>query len=82
MEIAASHCFRYDFIAIHTYCAIGNSYLGCFDRDANAAALLSRMKKLGYGDVPVMFSEGFNILPLFVISRDAEGLLKSLVTGR
>ncbi len=65
MEIAASHGFRYDFIAIHTYYAIDNSYLGCFDRDANAAALLSRMKKLGYGDAPVMFSEGFNILPFF-----------------
>ena len=65
MEIAASHGFRYDFIAIHTYYAVDNSYLGCFDRDANAAALLSRMEKLGYGDAPVMFSEGFNILPFF-----------------
>ena len=65
MEIAASHGFRYDFIAIHTYYAIDNSYLGCFDRDANTAALLSRMENHGYGDVPVMFSEGFNILPFF-----------------
>ena len=65
MEIAASHGFRYDFIAIHTYHAVDNSYLGYADRDANAAALLSRMKKLGYGDAPVMFSEGFNILPFF-----------------
>ena len=65
MEIAASHGFRYDFIAIHTYYAVDNSYLGCFDRDANAAALLSRMEKIGYGDAPVMFSEGFNILPFF-----------------
>ena len=65
MEIAASHGFRYDFIAIHTYHAVDNSYLGYADRDANAAALLSRMEKLGYGDAPVMFSEGFNILPFF-----------------
>jgi hypothetical protein len=66
MEIAASHGFRYDFIAIHTYYAVDNSYLGCFDRDANAAALLSRMEKLGYGDAPVMFSEGFNALPFSI----------------
>ena len=65
MEIAASHGFRYDFIAIHTYHAVDNSYLGYADRDANAAELLSRMEKLGYGDAPVMFSEGFNILPFF-----------------
>jgi hypothetical protein len=65
MEIAASHGFRYDFIAIHTYHAVDNSYLGYADRDANTAALLSRMEKHGYGDVPVMFSEGFNILPFF-----------------
>ena len=65
MEIAASHGFRYDFIAIHTYHAVDNSYLGYADRDANTAALLSRMEKHGYCDVPVMFSEGFNILPFF-----------------
>ena len=66
MEVAAEHGFRYDFIAIHTYCAIDNSYLGYADRDANTAELLSRMEKYGYGDAPVMFSEGFNVLPFFV----------------
>ena len=66
MEIAAEHSFRYDFIAIHTYYAIDNSYLGYADRDANTAELLSRMEKYGYGDAPVMFSEGFNVLPFFV----------------
>ncbi|MBP5791163.1 MAG: hypothetical protein J6W80_02760 [Kiritimatiellae bacterium] len=65
MDVAASHDFRYDFIAIHTYYAIDNSYLGYADRDANTAELLSRMEKFGYGDAPVMFSEGFNILPFF-----------------
>ena len=66
MEVAAEHGFRYDFIAIHTYYAIDNSYLGYADRDENAAELLSRMEKYGYGDAPVMFSEGFNVLPFFV----------------
>ena len=66
MDVAASHGAPYDFIAIHTYYALDGSYLGPHDRDANAARLLARMDRLGHGDAPVMFSEGFNALPFSI----------------
>ena len=67
MDIAAKHNFRYDFIAIHTYGALDGSFLGSADRDENAALLLARMAHYGYPETtPVMFSEGYNILPFSI----------------
>lgn len=67
MEVANAHDFRYDFIAIHTYGSIDRSFLGKWDRDEDAAHLLSRMSHFGYPETtPVMFSEGFNILPFSI----------------
>ena len=67
MDIAKEHGFRYDFIAIHTYGSIDGSFIGRCDRDENAAQLLSRMAHYGYPETtPVMFSEGFNVLPFTV----------------
>lgn len=67
MEVAGSHGFRYDFIAVHAYGAIDGSFLGKFDRDENASILLARMAEYGYPETtPVMFSEGFNILPFYM----------------
>ena len=67
MEVANEHNFRYDFIAIHTYGSIDRSYLGKWDRDEDAAYLLSRMAHYGYPEsTPVMFSEGYNMLPFFI----------------
>ena len=64
MDIAAQNGFHYDFIAIHTYGSIDRSYLGSADRDENTSVLLKRMAHYGYPETtPVMFSEGFNILP-------------------
>jgi len=66
--------FKYDFIAVHTYRAIDGSVLGSFDRDANADALLACLKRFGYSDsTPIMFSEGFNILPLYIPAWQASG---------
>lgn len=66
--------FRYDFIAVHTYHAIDGSVLGKFDRDVNADALLACLKRFGYPDsTPIMFSEGFNILPFYIPAWRASG---------
>ena len=71
MEVANAHGFRYDFIAIHTYRAIDGSFLGRTDRDENAARLLSRLAHYGYPETtPIMFSEGFNVLPFSIPQWD------------
>ena len=71
MEVANAHGFRYDFIAIHTYRAIDGSFLGRADRDENAARLLSRLAHYGYPETtPIMFSEGFNVLPFSIPQWD------------
>ena len=74
LDIAAKRGLRYDFVAIHTYWALDNSFMGICDRDENAALLLSRLAHYGYPETtPVMFSEGFNFLPFTVRRWHAEG---------
>ena len=82
MEVANAHGFRYDFIAIHTYRAIDGSFLGRADRDENAALLLSRLAHYGYSETtPVMFSEGFNVLPFYIPRWDALAFADSYING-
>ena len=74
LAAAARQGFRYDFIATHTYHAIDGSVLGKHDRDANADALYACLKRFGYPDTtPIMFSEGFNMLPFYIPAWRATG---------
>ncbi|MBR4612504.1 MAG: hypothetical protein IKO40_07275 [Kiritimatiellae bacterium] len=81
LDVAASHGFRYDFVAIHTYRALDGSFLGPHDRDANAALLLRHLADRGYGDAPVMFSEGYNILPFFIPRFGANAFADAYING-
>lgn len=81
IDIAAKHGVKYDVVPIHTYYAVDNSCLGRGDRDADAAELLARLDRLGYADTPVMFSEGFNMLPFYIPQWGVRGWGDDYQTG-
>lgn len=59
--------FKYTCISVHTYHAIDGSILGGGDRAKGAEHLLERLKAYGYSEnVPILFPEGFNILPMHI----------------
>ena len=66
-EAARKRGFQYTCISVHTYHAIDGSILGPGDREADAEHLLRRLAHYGYPDTtPILFPEGFNILPLHI----------------
>lgn len=73
LAAAARANFRYTFIATHMYHAIDGSILGPGDRDANADALYAMLARYNLDDVPIMFSEGFNMLPFYIREWGATG---------
>ena len=67
LDAAAKQGFRYTCMSVHTYHAIDGSILGAGDREEGTRHLLKRMKHYGYpDDIPILFPEGFNVLPLHI----------------
>ncbi len=74
LETAQKHGFSYSAVSIHPYSNIDGGILGPRDADVETQHLIARMAHYGYApDVPVYFTECFNMLPMNIPEWGAHG---------